>query len=99
MAKITNSIPDDLLEMVKRECVDIGQSRSQFLCCAAEEYIRLIHERRKHEQWAKEEAEVYSRCPDEPIDSTSWDSVMLPVFGGDSWEEYYQEFIKKNETR
>ena len=37
--------------------------------------------------------------PDEPVDCTSRDSMMLSVFGGDSWEEYYQEFIKKNETR
>jgi metal-responsive CopG/Arc/MetJ family transcriptional regulator len=98
MAKITISIPDELLDRVERECADTGQGRSHFLRCAAEEYIRLTHWRRKHEQWAREEAEAYSRYSEEPVDITSWDSIMQSVFGEESWEEEYQEFIKKNGT-
>jgi predicted transcriptional regulator len=99
MAKITISIPDELLEAVEQECKSMAHSRSYFFRCAAEEYLRLAHMRRRHEQWAREDAEAYRRCPEEPTDITSWDSMMQSMFGEESWEEDYQEFIKKNETR
>ena len=72
-AKIAITLPEELLESVERARKARGQTRSEFLRCAAEDWLRREQDRDADDEYAR----AYREQPDSEDKSAEAEAVLL----------------------
>ena len=86
VAKITISVPNEMLEAVEREREAKGETRSEFFVRAVEDYLRRERERRDDEAYVR----GYQRWP-ETEEERAWADYGLKVLAEQIWDEAPEE--------
>ena len=82
VAKITISVPNEMLEVVEREREAKGETRSEFIVRAVEDYLRREQERRDDEDYVR----GYQLWP-ETEEERAWAEYGLTMLAEIPWDE------------
>jgi metal-responsive CopG/Arc/MetJ family transcriptional regulator len=82
VAKISISIPQDLLAKVEAERAATGQSRSEFFVQVVETFLKEKQEQELDAAYIK----AYQECP-ETEEELAWTEIGLSVFADNPWKE------------
>ncbi len=82
VAKISISIPKELLAKLEKERQTTGQSRSEFLAQLVEAHLKKRQEQELDEAYIK----AYQECP-ETEEELAWTDIGLSVFADNPWKE------------
>ena len=81
VAKVTISVPNEMLEVVEREREAKGETRSEFFVRAVEDYLRRERERRADEDYVRS----YQQCPGTE-EERAWAEYGLKMLAQQPWE-------------
>ncbi|MBI2917660.1 MAG: ribbon-helix-helix protein, CopG family [Chloroflexi bacterium] len=82
-AKITFSLPRDLLDSIERERAAGGETRSQFLRRAIEAFFRRQREREEIERYIR----GYQQYPETAEEIAFAESALADVMAENPWDE------------
>ena len=82
MAKIAISLPDDVFQVIEKERLARGESRSAFFRRAVEAYLRRERERERDEQYVR----AYQLYPETP-EELAWAQLGLTALAQEPWDE------------
>ena len=80
--KIAISLPSDLLKEIERQCVARGESRSQFLRMAVEEFLRRERQRELEKQYVQ----GYQEMPETEEEVAFAQTLAQIAFTANPWE-------------
>lgn len=81
--KIAISLPKDLLTEIERQCAARGESRSQFLRMAVEEFLRRERQKEMEEQYIQ----GYLKYPETPEEVEGIYKASLAALAQEPWDD------------
>ena len=82
MAKIAISLPDEVFQVIEKERLARGVSRSEFFRRAVEAYLRREQER----EWDEQYVRAYQLYP-ETAEELAWGQLGLAALAQEPWED------------
>jgi metal-responsive CopG/Arc/MetJ family transcriptional regulator len=87
MAKIAISLPDEVLQVIEKERLTRGESRSEFFRRAVEQLLRRERER----EWDEQYVRAYQQYPETAEEIALAEATMGYAFAENPWDEDSEE--------
>ena len=82
MAKIAISLPDEVLQIIEKERLGTGETRSEFFRRAVQAFLRHKRERVMDEQYIR----AYREMPETAEELEGFDAAALESFAQKPWD-------------